>query len=70
MKTEQEIRDKLDELLGIDARLLPDPKLIYSKIAACKVLLWVLGENDDDRWYIQAAPGPPLLCAPFGGLPQ
>lgn len=70
MKTEQEIRDKLDELLSMDLRTVPDPNLIYSKISACKTLLWALGENDDDRWYIQAAPGPPRPCAPFGGLRQ
>lgn len=60
MKTEAEIRAKLAELLAQDGRNYPDPRIMYSKAAACKTLLWALGENDDDRWYITAAPGPPV----------
>jgi hypothetical protein len=67
MKTEEEIRAKLEEMLSVDctrasryAPGLTDPaKLIFSKAAACKTLLWVLDENDDDRWHITAVPGPP-----------
>ncbi len=67
MKTEQELRDKLAELLSIDARIQP-PNMVpggmaFSKAAACKALLWALGENDDDRWYITLKPGRPLLIS-------
>lgn len=58
MKPEQELREKLKGMLAMDAREMP-PNFIYSKAAACKTLLWVLGENDDDRWFIRARPGPP-----------
>jgi hypothetical protein len=64
MKTEAELRSKLEELLNIDAAAGQDANTyrasIHSKAAACKALLWALGENDDDRWYITAQPGPPL----------
>lgn len=64
MKTEAEIRAKLAELLAIDARVQPAGMtpggMIFSKAAACKTLLWALGENDDDRWFITAVPGRPL----------
>jgi len=64
MKTEQEIRAKLHELLDVDARIQPAGMtpggMIFSKAAACKTLLWALGENDDDRWYITGKPGPPV----------
>jgi hypothetical protein len=33
------------------------------KAAACKTLLWALGENDDDRWYITSHLGRALLVA-------
>ena len=58
MKTEQEIREKLREMLSIDA--LGNKELTFSKVAACKTLLWALGENDDDRWWIRAIPGPAI----------
>jgi hypothetical protein len=32
--------------------------MIFCKTAAAKTLLWALGENDDDGWFITAAPGP------------
>jgi hypothetical protein len=35
--------------------------LMFAKAAACKTLLWALGENDDDRYFITAKPGRPLL---------
>jgi hypothetical protein len=64
MKTEAELRDKLRELLALDATQGQGSNelraTIHSKTAACKTLLWALGENDDDRWYITAHPGPPL----------
>ena len=64
MKSEAEVRAKLEELLGIDASIgqyaNEHRASIHSKAAACKSLLWALGENDDDRWYITAQPGPPL----------
>ena len=64
MKSEAEVRAKLEELLSIDAATGQHANKyrasIHSKTAACKVLLWALGENDDDRWYITARPGPPL----------
>ena len=59
MKSELELREKLAEMLSLDCRKLP-PNTIFSKTAACKALLWALGENDDDRWHITALPGPPL----------
>jgi hypothetical protein len=62
MKTEQEIRAKLSEMLQVDARIQPPGMtpggMIFAKAAACKALLWALGENEDDRWYITAHPGP------------
>ena len=33
---------------------------MFAKTAACKTLLWALGDNDDDRWFITAKPGPPV----------
>lgn len=59
MKSEQELRAKLEEMLSLDCRKYP-PNMMHSKAAACKALLWALGENDDDRWYITGPPGPPL----------
>ena len=61
-KTEQQLREKLDEMLAFDASKEADPRMMFSKAAACKTLLWALGENDDDRWLIRATPGPPELC--------
>ena len=58
MKTETELRAKLAEMLAIDAR--NPPNFIFSKAAVCKTLLWALGENDDDRWFIRAPPGPAI----------
>ncbi len=58
MKTELELRAKLAETLSLDCRMEP-PMMIHSKAAACKALLWALGENDDDRWFIRSKPGPP-----------
>jgi hypothetical protein len=69
MKTEAEVRAKLNELLSQDARTYPDPRLIYSKTATCKILLWALGENEDDRWFIRALPGPPVRTQ-FDDTPQ
>ena len=64
MKSESEIRGKLAELLAIDGRVQPDGMtrggMMFAKAAACKTLLWALGENDDDRWHITAVPGPPV----------
>ena len=64
MKTEAELRAKLRELLAVDATQQPAGMtpggLTFSKTAAAKFLLWALGENDDDRWYITARPGPPV----------
>lgn len=57
MKTPDQIREKLNQMLSLDANKFP-PGMTHSKVAACKALLWALGENDDDRWYITAAPGP------------
>jgi len=57
MKAETEIRAKLAELLAMDAHTAGT---MFSKAAACKALLWALGENDDDRWYITGKPGPPV----------
>lgn len=63
MKSEQEMREKLEEMLSLDARIqqvgMVAGMLMHSKAAACKTLLWALGENDDDRWFIRAKPGPP-----------
>lgn len=63
MKTELELRAKLAEMLAIDCRAESGPNeyqaVIFSKAAACKTLLWALGENEDDRWFIRAKPGPP-----------
>lgn len=61
MKTEAEIRAKLAEVLALDCRYVARAQLVFSKAAAAKTLLWALGENDDDRWYITAKPGPPVL---------
>jgi hypothetical protein len=58
MKTQVEIRAKLEEMLSLNT--IGNKELTFSKIAACKALLWALGINDDDRWYIRAAPGPPI----------
>lgn len=58
MKTDEEVRAKLREMLSIDA--VGQKELTFSKVAACKTLLWVLGENDADRWWIRAAPGPAI----------
>lgn len=33
-------------------------EFVTCKTAAAKTLLWALGENDDDRWWITAVPGP------------
>ena len=61
-KTEAELRDKLAEVLATDGRIQPRGMTpggrIFCKTAAAKTLLWALGENDDDRWFIIAAPGP------------
>ena len=57
LKTEAELRAKLCEGLAVDARNMP-PNFIFTKAAMCKTLLWALGENDDDRWFIRAKPGP------------
>ena len=59
MKTEAEIRAKLAEMLAMDAQAI-SPNFIFSKAAGCKTLLWILGEDDDDRWYITSYPGPPV----------
>jgi hypothetical protein len=59
MKTEAEIREKLATMLEFNGHDY-GPNMIFSKAAACKTLLWALGENDDDRWFISAAPGPPI----------
>lgn len=75
MKTEAELRAKLDEMLAIDAvedcGPLGPTKMMFSKAAVCKSLLWALGENDDDRWFITSCPGPPVdrSCV-VGGLLQ
>jgi hypothetical protein len=60
VKTKQELREKLKALLSMDCRKAHDPRIVYSKIAACKTLLWALGENDDDRWFITSMPGPAI----------
>lgn len=63
MKTEAELRAKLAEMLAIDGHLTITPSgtpMIFAKTAACKTLLWALGENEDDHWYITIQPGPPL----------
>ena len=64
MKNESQIRAKLQELLSVDATIQPPGMtpggMIFSKAAACKTLLWALGENDTDCWYITARPGPPI----------
>ncbi len=64
VKTEAEIREKLEEMLAIDStgryQDVPGRTNVFSKVAACKALLWALGENDDDRWHITAKPGPPV----------
>lgn len=64
VKTEDEIRQKLAELLALDCTLGPNENVmrasIGAKVAACKTLLWVLGVNEDDHWFITALPGPPL----------
>jgi hypothetical protein len=64
MKTDIELRAKLDEMLAIDGKVQPAGMtpggMMFSKAAACKTLLWALGENDDDRWFITAKPGPPV----------
>jgi hypothetical protein len=60
VKSDIEIREKLAELLQQDGLKYPDARMMFSKAAACKALLWALGENDDDRWHITAAPGPPV----------
>lgn len=60
MKSEAEIREKLDELLASDYTAEEVRHLVGGKIGACKALLWTLGENDDDRWHITAAAGPPV----------
>ena len=61
-KTEAELRDKLAEVLATDGRIQPSGMtpggMMFCKTAAAKALLWALGENDDDRWFITAAPGP------------
>jgi hypothetical protein len=63
-KTEIEIRAKLAEVLAIDGRKQPAGMtpggMMFCKAAAAKTLLWVLGENDNDRWHITAVPGPPI----------
>ena len=64
MKSEDEIRAKLAEMLAVDGRIQPEGMtpggMMFAKAAACKTLLWALGENDDDRWYISGKPGPPV----------
>lgn len=61
-KTETELRAKLAEVLSVDGRIQPPGMtpggMTFCKTAAAKTILWALGENDDDRWYITAAPGP------------
>jgi hypothetical protein len=68
MKSEAEMREKLAEMLALDGRVQPPGTtpggMILSKTAACQTLLWALGENDDDRWYITAKPGPPVEWRP------
>lgn len=65
MKTEQELRDKLADLLAVDVTLNNQENAfraeMFAKAACAKTLLWALGENDDDRWHITAKPGPPVL---------
>jgi hypothetical protein len=63
VKSEAEVRVRLAEMLALDARSRdhnPARATMDQKIAACKTLLWVLGENDDDRWFIRAMPGTPV----------
>jgi hypothetical protein len=64
VKSESELRDKLAEILSIDARLthgsLTPGGMMLCKAAAAKALLWALGQNDDDRWHITADPGPAI----------
>ena len=64
IKSDSEIRAKLAEVLAIDGRKQPPGMtpggIMFSKAAAAKILLWALGENDDDHWYITAMPGPPV----------
>ena len=68
MKTEAELRTKLAEILRIDGRLqlagMTPGAMMFCKAAAAKTLLWSLGENDDDHYYITAEPGPPLEIIP------
>jgi hypothetical protein len=63
MKTKREVYAKLNEVLSWDARVQPEnmpDSTVFGKVAAAKTLLWVLGQNDDDRWHITAAPGPAI----------
>lgn len=57
MKTEAEIREMLAALLARDYSAPEAAHLLGPKIGSCKTLLWVLGENEDDRWHIPARPG-------------
>lgn len=58
-KTESQLREKLAEQLAVDAR--GNERLMFSKAAICLTLLWALGENEDDRWFIRGKPGQPEL---------
>lgn len=64
MKTPGEIESKIAEMCAIDATKPPAgvlaPVSIGFKTGAVKALLWALGVNDDDRFYITATPGKPL----------
>ncbi len=62
MKNESEIRKMLEYVLSMDCTKESDPRMMaYAKASAAKTLLWVLGENDDDRWFIRMRPSPPEL---------
>lgn len=64
MKDEFAVREKLAEMLALDGKVQPAGMtpggMMFAKASACKTLLWVLGENDDDRWFITSKPGPPV----------
>lgn len=64
MKTERELREKLEQVLAIDGRIQPEGMspgaMMFTKATAGKLLLWALGENDDNHFYITAEPGPPV----------
>lgn len=62
MKTEEEIRNKLNNMLSLDMSHSHEGWLI--KAAVCRALLWTLGEDNNEgssKWEIPKTATAPIL---------